>query len=49
MAYTYLVPTWVILWQVALGHGTPPLVVGVGIALTVVALWLLLHQGREGA
>ncbi|MDE3027855.1 MAG: DMT family transporter [Paracoccaceae bacterium] len=49
MAYTYLVPTWVILWQVALGHGTPPLVVGLGIALTVMALWLLLHQGREGA
>lgn len=44
MAYTYLTPSWVIAWEVALG-GTPPqgLVLG-GIALTVVALGLLLRD-----
>ena len=44
MAYTYLVPTWVILWELALGHGAPPATVGVGVALTVVALLLLLKE-----
>ena len=44
MAYTYLVPTWVILWELALGHGTPPATVAVGVALTAVALVLLLKD-----
>lgn len=44
MAYTYLVPTWVILWEIALGHGVPPGRVLAGIALTVVALALLLKD-----
>lgn len=44
MAYTYLVPSWVILWQIALGHGAPPATVGVGVALTAVALVLLLRD-----
>lgn len=44
MAYTYLVPTWVILWQIALGHGAPPALVGVGVGLTAVALLILLKE-----
>lgn len=46
MAYTYLTPSWVILWEVGLGHGVPsPMIFG-GIALTILALNLLLkHEG----
>ncbi len=44
MAYTYLVPSWVILWEVALGNGTPPGLIIVGVLLTVVALLLLLKD-----
>jgi drug/metabolite transporter (DMT)-like permease len=44
MAYTYLTPAWVILWQLALGQGAPPLLVLPGVALTVVALGLLLKD-----
>ena len=42
MAYTYLVPAWVILWELALGRSGPPLAVVGGIGLTLAALWLLL-------
>lgn len=42
MAYTYLTPSWVILWEIALGGGAPPATVLVGIGLTVGALLLLL-------
>lgn len=52
MAYTYLTPTWVILWEIALGHGAPRGLVLVGIGLTVLALAVLLkHEdtgGRDG-
>jgi drug/metabolite transporter (DMT)-like permease len=44
MAYTYLTPSWVILWQVAFGHALPPVWVLAGVALTVVALWMLLKD-----
>ncbi|WP_147110624.1 DMT family transporter [Tateyamaria sp. syn59] len=44
MAYTYLTPSWVILWEVALGNGVPPGIVWVGVGLTVVALSLLLRD-----
>jgi len=44
MAYTYLVPSWVILWEIALGNGAPRALVLAGIALTVVALWMLLKD-----
>jgi drug/metabolite transporter (DMT)-like permease len=44
MAYTYLVPCWVILWELALGHGAPPVNVLAGVALIVVALGLLLKD-----
>lgn len=43
MAYTYLVPTWVIGWEIALGQPTPPLLVIAGVGLTVLALVLLLE------
>jgi drug/metabolite transporter (DMT)-like permease len=42
MAYTYLTPSWVILWQIALGNGAPPAAVLGGVALTVAALSMLL-------
>ncbi len=44
MAYTYLVPSWVILWEIALGNGVPTGLIVVGIALTVLALLLLLKE-----
>ncbi|WP_353473849.1 DMT family transporter [Salipiger sp. H15] len=45
MAYTYLIPSWVILWEIALGRAAPPALVLVGVALSVVALLLLLRDG----
>ena len=42
MAYTYLTPSWVILWEVALGNAAPPALVALGVALTVIALLTLL-------
>ena len=44
MAYTYLVPSWVMGWEAGLGNGLPPAMVGAGIALTVVALVMLLRD-----
>ena len=44
MAYTYLTPSWVICWQAALGHDLPPGLILIGVALTVVALILLLKD-----
>ncbi len=44
MAYTYLTPTWVICWQLALGAPPPPIMILIGIALTILALVLLLHD-----
>ena len=44
MAYTYLTPSWVILWEIALGHGAPRPLILIGIAMTVVALVLLLRN-----
>ena len=44
MAYTYLVPSWVILWEIGLGRASPPLIVLGGVALTVLALALLLKD-----
>ncbi len=43
MAYTYLTPSWVILWEIGLGRGLPPGMVLLGVALSVLALWLLLE------
>jgi drug/metabolite transporter (DMT)-like permease len=44
MAYTYLTPSWVILWEIALGRGVPPLGILAGIAMTITALYLLLED-----
>jgi drug/metabolite transporter (DMT)-like permease len=44
MAYTYLVPSWVILWEIALHGAVPPVLVLAGVALTALALWLLLKD-----
>jgi drug/metabolite transporter (DMT)-like permease len=44
MAYTYLVPSWVILWEIGLGNGAPKLLVAVGVLMTCGALLLLLRQ-----
>lgn len=43
MAYTYLVPSWVILWEIALGHPAPRALVLPGVAATVAALVLLMR------
>jgi drug/metabolite transporter (DMT)-like permease len=46
MAYTYLTPGWVILWELAFGHGLPGATVLVGVALTRGAVVMLLkHEG----
>lgn len=44
MAYTYLTPAWVILWEVALGHGAPGARVALGVVAVMGALWLLLKD-----
>lgn len=44
MAYTYLVPVWVICWQVALGGGLPTAAVAAGVVPIVLALLLLLKE-----
>ena len=47
MAYTYLTPSWVILWEVMLGNGLPPGLVAVGVGLTIVALLMLLRDDER--
>lgn len=44
MAYTYLTPSWVIVWDVALGGQAPPALVAAGLGLTLIALLLLLRD-----
>lgn len=44
MAYTYLTPSWVILWELALGGTPPPALVLAGLLLTIIALVLLLRD-----
>lgn len=44
MAYTYLTPSWVLLWEMALGQPLPPALVLAGIGLTIAALALLLKE-----
>ncbi len=44
MAYTYLTPSWVIVWEIVLGNGVPSALVLGGVALTVIALLLLLRD-----
>jgi drug/metabolite transporter (DMT)-like permease len=44
MAYTYLTPSWVILWEIALGNPAPSGLVLLGVGATVVALGLLVGE-----
>ena len=44
MAYTFLTPSWVIVWEIILGNGVPPVLTFGGVALTVLALFLLLRD-----
>ncbi len=44
MAYTYLTPSWVICWEVALGRPLPSTLVLIGVACTIVALLLLVKD-----
>lgn len=47
MAYTYLTPSWVIIWEIALGNGVPAVIILGGVALTILALFLLLRDDAE--
>ncbi len=44
MAHTYLVPGWVILWELSFGRSPPPALILAGLAMSVVALILLLRD-----
>lgn len=44
MAYTYLVPSWVALWEFVLHGAVPPGLALLGVAATVLALGLLLKE-----
>lgn len=44
MAYTYLTPTWVIVWGIFLGNAIPPALILGGVGLTILALILLLRD-----
>ncbi|NJS39997.1 MAG: DMT family transporter [Rhodobacteraceae bacterium] len=44
MAYTYLVPAWVILWEIAMHGDIPPFMTLVGVGMTAFALILLLKE-----
>lgn len=44
MAYTFLTPSWVVLWEIALGRGVPPVGILAGVAMTITALYLLLED-----
>ncbi|WP_319824812.1 DMT family transporter [Thalassovita sp.] len=46
MAYTYLTPSWVLVWELFMGNGTPPALVLVGVGLSIVALVMLLEGDR---
>ena len=47
MAYTYLTPIWVLVWELLLGHSVPPLWVLGGVFLTVVSVTLLIKASLE--
>ncbi|MGH1354686.1 MAG: DMT family transporter [Thalassovita sp.] len=46
MAYTYLTPSWVLVWEIALGHGAPTPLVLLGVGLSILALVMLLKGDR---
>ena len=47
MAYTYLTPTWVLLWEIFLGHDVPPFWIWGGVLLTAVSVIVLLRASLE--
>lgn len=47
MAYTYLVPSWVILWAWMFGKSLPDKILLIGVALTILALILLLKDETQ--
>ena len=51
MAYTYLTPSWVIVWESLLGNDLPSSIVFVGVGATILALLILLRseESAEGA
>ena len=44
MAYSYLTPAWVMLWEIGFGCLLPPAPVLLGIGATVIALLMLLRN-----
>ena len=42
MAYTYLIPSWVIIWELGFGSTLPPFVIFLGVFATIMALVMLL-------
>lgn len=44
MAYTYLIPSWVIAWEYVSGNGLPDIKILIGIAITTISLFLLLKN-----
>lgn len=47
MAYTYLTPTWVLLWEILLGHDMPPFWIWGGVLLTAVSVIVLLRASLK--
>ena len=47
MAYTYLTPTWVLLWEIFLGHDVPPFWMWGGVLLTALSVIVLLRASLE--
>ena len=47
MAYSYLTPAWVILWEIGFGSLLPPAHVLLGISATIVALLMLLRNDAQ--
>ncbi|MEK9935184.1 MAG: EamA family transporter, partial [Rhodobiaceae bacterium] len=49
MAYSYLTPAWVMLWEIGFGNALPPVPMLLGLVATVVALAMLLrNEDRAG-
>lgn len=44
MAYTFLTPSWVIIWEMGLSRDFPPTAILMGVAVTIMALILLLRD-----
>ncbi|MGB4718710.1 MAG: EamA family transporter, partial [Planktomarina temperata] len=42
MAYTYLTPIWVLVWERLLDHENPPIWISGGIALSIISVVILL-------